>query len=147
MMKRVRAHRKPETVPTRAHKKTKSEINTVTSIHDGERITQVHLTPFTEIIGKATEVDSTKDEVRIVLTSSKRVSILIPRQQIACESKLPEPDQLISILRTDDGYQILTHPLDQEHRASGAEGGKDHKWWKGGPITLEERKRRKNDVD
>ncbi len=146
-MRRVRAYIKPEIVLARAHKKTKPTIESVTSIHDGERIPQVHLAPFTEIIGKATEVDSTKDEVRIVLTSSKRVSILIPRQQIACESKLPEPDQLISILRTDDGYQILTHPLDQEHRASGAEGGKDHKWWKGGPITLEERKRRKNDVD
>ncbi len=147
MIEGVRAHRIPETVPTRAHKKTKSEINTVTSTHEGERITQVHLVPFMELIAKVDEVDSTRDEVRLLLTSSKRVSIIIPRQQIAGESKLPEPDQLISILRTDDGYQILTHPLDQEHRASGAEGGKDHKWWKGGPITLEERKRRKNDVD
>lgn len=109
MMKGVRAHRKPETAPTRAHKKTKSEINTVTSTHDGERIPQVHLAPFTEIIAKVDEVDSTRDEVRLVLTSSKRVSIIIPRQQIAGESILPEPDQLISILKTDDGYQILTH--------------------------------------
>ncbi len=140
-MRRVNAHIKPEIVSTRAH--------TVTSTHDGERITHVHLAPFTEIIGKATEVDSTKDEVRIVLTSSKRVSILIPRQQIAGDSKLPEPDQYISILRTDSGYNILIHPLDQEHRASRAHAkrGKDHKGWKGGPLTLEERERRINDVD
>lgn len=120
MMKGVRAHRKPETAPTRAHKKTKSEINTVTSTHDEERITQVHLAPYTELIAKVDEVDSTRDEVRLILTSSKRVSIIIPRQQIAGESIIPEPDQWISILRTDDGYQILTHPLDQEQRASGA---------------------------
>ena len=109
MKKGVRAHRKPETVPTRAHKKTKSEINTVTSTHDGERITQVHLAPFTEIIAKVDEVDSTRDEVRLVLTSSKRVSIIIPRQQIAGESTLPKPDESISVLRTDTGYKILTH--------------------------------------
>ena len=149
MMRRVRAHIKPEIVPARSHKKTKPDINTVTSTHDEEQIPQVHLAPFNEITGKVNKVDSTKDEVRIVLTSSKRVSILIPRQQIAGESKLPEPDQLISILRTDSGYNILIHPLDQEHRASRAhaERGKDHKGWKGGPLTLEERERRKNDVD
>ena len=113
MTKGVRAHRKPETVPTRAHKKTKSEINTVTSTHDGERITQVHLAPFTEIIAKVDEVDSTRDEVMLVLTSSKRVSIIIPRQQIAGESILPEPDQYISILRTDGGYNILIYTHDQ----------------------------------
>ena len=78
-MRKVRAHIKPEIVPARAHKKTKSDIETVTSTHDGEQIPQVHLAPFTEIIGKVNEVDSTKDEVRLVLTSSKRVSILIPR--------------------------------------------------------------------
>ena len=120
IMRESGTHIKPEIVPARAHKKTKPDINTVTSTHEGERIPQVHLAPFTEIIGTATEVDSTKDEVRIVLTSSKRVSILIPRQQIAGESKLPEPDQYISILRTDSGYNILIHPLDQEHRASRA---------------------------
>jgi len=113
MKKGVRAHRKPETVPTRAHKKTKSEINTVTSTHDGERITQVHLAPFTEIIAKVDEVDSTRDEVRLVLTSSKRVSIIIPRQQIAGESTLPKPDQQISILRTDSRYKILIYTHDQ----------------------------------
>ena len=129
MIEGVRSHIKPEIVPARAQKKTKSDINIVTSTHDGEQIPPVHLAPFTEIIGKVNEVDSTKDEVRIILTSSKRVSILIPRQQIAGESKLPEPDQLISILRTDSGYNILIHPLDQEHRASRAHAkrGKNHK--------------------
>lgn len=98
----------------------------------------MHLAPFTEIIGKATEVDSTKDEVRIVLTSSKRVSILIPRQQIAGESIFPEPDQWISILRTDSGYNILIHPLDQEHCASRAHAmrGKNHKGMEGGASHI-----------
>ena len=107
-------------IQARAHKKTKSDINTVTSTHDEEQIPLVHLAPFNEITGKVNKVDSTKDEVRIVLTSSKRVSILIPRQQIVDESILPQSDQYISILRTDSGYNILTHPLDQKHRASGA---------------------------
>ncbi len=108
-MKRVRANIKPEILPARAHKKTKSNINTDTPTHDGERIPQVHLAPFTEIIGKVNEVDSTDDEVRLVLTSSKRVSIIIPRQQIASDSTLPEPDEFVSVLRTDTGYKILTH--------------------------------------
>ncbi len=33
------------------------------------------------------------------------------------------------------------------HMTIHAKRGKDHKWWKGGPITLEERERRKNEVD
>ena len=108
-MRRVRAYIKPEILPARAHKKAKSDINTDTPTQDGERIPQVHLAPFTEIIGKVNEVDSTDDEVRLVLTSSKRVSIIIPRQQIASDSTLPELDELVSVLRTDTGYKILAH--------------------------------------
>jgi hypothetical protein len=108
-MRRVREHIKPEMVPEHAQKKTKSDFETDTSPHDGERIPQVHLAPFTEIIGEVNEVDSSNDEVRLVLTSSKTFSIIIPRQQIARESTLPKPDEFVSILRTDEGYKILTH--------------------------------------
>ena len=128
-MRRVRAYIKPEIVSAHAQKKIKSDIQIVTSTHDGVRIPQVRLAPFTDIIAKVNEVDLTKDEVRLVLISSKRVSIIIPRQQIASESILPEPDQFVSILRTDDGYKILTHPHDpnprhrDRHLRSTSEGG------------------------
>ena len=108
-MRESGAHIKSEIVPARGHKATKSDIETVASTHDGERIPHVHLAPFTEIIGKVNEVDSTDDEVRLVLTLSKMVSIIIPLQQIASDSTLPKPDESISVLRTDTGYKILTH--------------------------------------
>lgn len=108
-MRRVRAHIKPEIVPEHAQKKTKSDVETDTSPHEGERIPQVYPAPYTEIIGEVNEVDLSNDEVRLVLTSSKRFSIIIPRQQIASESTLPNPDEFVSILRTDKGYKILTH--------------------------------------
>ncbi len=108
-MKRVRTHIKPEMVPEHAQKKTKSDVETDTSPHEGERIPQVYPAPYTEIIGEVNEVDLSNDEVRLVLTSSKRFSIIIPRQQIASESTLPNPDEFVSVLRTDKGYIILTH--------------------------------------
>ena len=99
-------------------KKTKSDVKTVTPTQIRKRITQVHHAPFTEFIGKVNEVESTKDEVRLVLTSSMQVTIHIPRKQLASESTLPKPDQFISILRTDTGYIIQTHLRNQEHHAS-----------------------------
>ena len=92
------------------NKKTRSDINIITSDLDETRCYQVKLAPWTEFLGKVTEVEYLDNVVRIVLNSSQRLIIQIPLQQIASESTLPILDQFISVLRTDTAYRVVIHP-------------------------------------
>ena len=79
----------------------------------------LNLSPGDEARGKVVEVEYTDDFIRLVLVFNKQVAFLIPRQKLVSGPLLLQPNEFVSILRTDTGYYILTHPLDQEHYPSG----------------------------
>jgi len=98
--------------------KTRSDIKIVPSFHDEKRFPQVHLPPWTEASGIIDELEYSEDIIKFVLSFNKRVAFHIPRQKIVSGPLLLQPNEFVSILRTDIGYNIQTHAHDQEHRAS-----------------------------
>ncbi len=68
------------------------------------------LSLYEEATGTLLDVDISDDIITLVFSSERKFILNIPRRQLSSESVLPEPEQLISILKTDTGYIVKPIP-------------------------------------